>query len=314
MAEQRRLRPTEMLRDFALSLERLVTEQAASSAVQGAADGLRSELPEMDAQVRALVRDGVAIAGRLARDVARREAATPGATAYLVAAAAMRGALDELQRHVKTGLPDALGRRLESWLEHTSEESALRSKAIRKPGDRARISAKGAVDGAVEEFHRALPQVEADVHKLTPLAAELASEAGRGLLGGLESKATEGAERYVHLLERAGHALVHEVTVAVEDEMRVHRERSGGTVGAALEALSERSAAAAVRGATDELVRRLERARAPVAWEEALFRASRQVSRGVLSTLGASLRRPALVAAGACGALLVAALLLRSRR
>lgn len=172
--------PVEWLRDLALSLERLAVQGVASGAVRGAADELRAGVPEdLDAQVRALVQNGLTVLERLAREAA--QARTPPLETWSRAAAegAMRGAVEEFRRLVPEMRPttQALLARLELWLERSASEAALRAAEIQAPGDRMRIAAAGAIAGATEQLSVALPQLAAP-------AAELASRVGRGLVRG----------------------------------------------------------------------------------------------------------------------------------
>ncbi|MFP2926921.1 hypothetical protein ACLESO_17325 [Pyxidicoccus sp. 3LG] len=249
MANDRRGGLIGALRNLALSLEHHVASEAASGAVHGAADGLREELPELDAQLRDLLHDLLTVLGRMAHQAAEHEA--PGAVAHTLSAAAMKGALEMLaQEWQHGGLPlHSLMERLDRVSFHVVEFARSRTAEIRAPGDRARLMVRGVAQEASKQFHEAVPALTEDVRVLAPLGAEVASQVGRGLVDGLQSKLHEDADALLGLLERAGRGLVRGVAAGVREELSSGPLGSGEALGASMEKLAQRSAAATIRGA-----------------------------------------------------------------
>lgn len=186
--------PVEWLRDLALSLERLAAQGVASGAVRGAADELRAGFPDdLDAQVRALLQDGLTVLGRLAGEAARSRTSPLGTWSRATAEGAVRGAVEEFRRLVPDMQPttkELLGR-VKLWLDRSASEAAARAQEIRAPGDRARIATAGAIAGATERLGVALPL-------LAEPAAEFASRLGRGFVRG----AAEEVGRQIQLAAR----------------------------------------------------------------------------------------------------------------
>lgn len=178
MAGNGRSASAERIRNLVLSLERLVAEGVASGVVRGAAGEVES-IEGLDESLQALVENGVAVLGRLVEDAASRAPFPPGTWPQLVAAGAVKGALDEL----KTSMPllndtaqQVLGR-LNLALERMAVQAEARASLERNPGAGARALAGGAVQGALD-------QVQAARAELTGVASELAFTAGRELANG----------------------------------------------------------------------------------------------------------------------------------
>ncbi|WP_224240158.1 hypothetical protein [Hyalangium gracile] len=314
MAKERRTGPVEVLRNLALSLERMAAREAASSVVRGAADGVRQELPEIDGQLRALLRDALTVLGRMAHEAAEREEVDPGAAAHSLAASAMKGVLEVLEREWQDGgLPlHSLVERINLLFDEIIDYAHSRTDEIRTPGERAQAMAEGVVRAAVRELHEAVPSFAEDMKTLAPLGAGIASQVGRGLVEGIESKLREDEEVLVGLLERAGRGLVRGLAAGIREELASSPLASGQALGKSLETLAERSAAATVRGAGGALTEQVRSWRDTLARDGTLRRASRELAGGTLEALGAGLRRPLLAIAGA-GSVLVALTLFSAR-
>lgn len=304
MRHEGRLSPVELLRRVTLSLEQLAVQGLASGAVRGASEGLQAELPALDGQLRALIEDGVALLARLVQDAAERP---PGAWTRSMAESAVAGAVDELRRSMP-GV-DALSRelieRMNAWLERSSEAAALRNRELREPGARAREMATGVVEGVVKELEHALPAV-------SPMGAEVASQAGRGFIQGLGEALESRSEKFDEVLDEAGRRLVHAVVEQLDLELRALRSRSQRDMGSAVASMAERTAVATVRGASEELRRQFRATRD--AGGPPLRVASREVTLGVLSALSERLRRPLAVMTGVGGVLALTAFTLARRR
>jgi hypothetical protein len=172
--------PFEWLRGLALSLERLAAQGVASGAVRGAADELRAGVPDdLDAQVRALLQEGLTVLERLVGEAARSKGSPLGTWSRTTAEGAVRGAVEEVRRLVPDLQPTTqeIFARVNLWLDRSASEAAARAQEIRVPGDRMRIAAAGAVAGATEQLGVALPQLGAP-------AAEFAARVGRGFVRG----------------------------------------------------------------------------------------------------------------------------------
>jgi hypothetical protein len=301
----------EALRNLALALERLAAREAVSGAVSGAADGLRQEIPELDGQLRALVQDALTVLGRMVHEAAERERTEPGATAHTLAAAAMQGALEVLEREWQDGGMPFHGfmERLNRLFDEVVEFAHSRTDEIRAPGDRAAAMARGVVRAATEEIHEAVPMLVEDARGLAPLGAEVAAKVGRGLVEGIESKLREDSDVLVGLLERAGRGLIRGLAAGIREELANSPVASSEALGASLEKLAERSAAATVRGAGGALESHARRWREAMRHAGTLRRASRELTGGVLDALGSALRRPAVAAVGAGSALMALSLL-----
>ncbi len=282
MATERRSSPMTALRNLALSLERLAAREAASGVVRGAADGLRQELPELDGQLSALLRDALTVLGRLAHEAAEREDVDPGAAAHTLAASATQGMLEVLEREWQDGgMPlHAFVDRLNRLLDEVAEFARSRTDELRSPGERAEALVEGVVRAALRQLHEGMPGLVEDGRSLAPLGEELASHVGRGLVTGIESKLQEDANALVGLLERAGRGLVRGLAAGIREELASSPVSTGEALGASLEKLAERTTAATLRGAG-----------------------------GALRTLGMNLRRPLLAIAGAGSALLAVTVL-----
>ncbi|RKG97039.1 hypothetical protein D7V97_34835 [Corallococcus sp. CA053C] len=285
MASERHGRPVEALRNLTLSLQRLLASGVASGAVHGAADGLREELPELNGQLRTIAHDVLAVLARLTHEAAEREGAEPGAAAHTLAAAAMEGALEVLEREWQEGgLPihDFMVR-LNRLFDHAVDYARSRTDEIHTPGERARIIVRSMVTEASERLHEAVPALVEDARVMAPLGEEVASKVGRGLVEGIGSKLQEDSDALVGLLERGGRGLVRGLAEGLREELASNPVLSGEALGASLEKLAERTTAATLRGA--------------------------------LEALGAGLRRPLMAVAGAGSALwILSVLAVRWRR
>jgi hypothetical protein len=277
MGKERRGGPVEVLRNLAVSLERLAAHEAASSVMRGAAEGIREELPdEIEGQLRALLQDALTVLGRMAHEAASREPVEPGDTAHTLAAAATQGIIEVLEREWQNGgMPlHSLVERINRLFDEAVAFARSRTDEIRSPGERAQAMAEGMVRAAVRELHESLPALAEDLKALEPLGAGMASQVGRGLVEGLESKLQEDGDVLGRLMERAGRGLVRGLAAGMREEL----------------------------------------ASSPLAREGTLRRASREVTGGVLEALGARLRRPFLAVAGAGSALMALTLFTRWRR
>ncbi|EPX64794.1 hypothetical protein D187_000216 [Cystobacter fuscus DSM 2262] len=308
MSKESRLSPGELLRQLTLSAGRLATEGIASGAVRGATEELRAGLPELDGQFQDLLRDVLAILGRMAHEAAERPAWQPGARARVIAEEVVQGALGEFRRSTPgwTALSQELLDRVNQWLERSAEVAASRQLEIRRPGDRARMMATGAVEGALEQLHVCMPQ-------LAPEVAGLASQVGRGFVEGVGSTMDEKTEVFSSFLERAGRSFVHALVEQLDTELKARRGAAEGAVRRATVEVTEQAAAACVRGASEELVRQVRALEASLAGESVLHRASREVSHGLLAPLAERLREPWVLAAGTGGVLLLGVFLARAR-
>lgn len=176
----RSVHPVDWLRGIALSIERLAVEGVASGAVRGAADELRSGLPEdLGARLRAVLQHALTVLDRSLGEAAQANAPPLETWARATAEGAIRGALEEYRRLVPEMQPTTqeLLARVRLWLEHSATAAEARAQEIRAPGDRARILAAGAIAGAAEQLTDALP-------RLAEPTAQLASRVGRELLRG----------------------------------------------------------------------------------------------------------------------------------
>jgi signal transduction histidine kinase len=180
MGSERRLGPVEVLRNLALSLERSAVHEAASGAVRGAAEGLRKEAPELDAQLRTLLQDALTVLGRLAHEAAEREPVDPGDAAQTLAAAAMQGIVDVLEQEWQDGgFPlHSFIERLNRLLDEVAEFAHFRADEIRTPGERAQAMAEGMVKVMTQQLHASVPTLAEDMRTLS-------EHAGRGLVRGL---------------------------------------------------------------------------------------------------------------------------------
>ncbi|WP_225413936.1 hypothetical protein [Stigmatella hybrida] len=311
MGKERRAGPVEVLRNLALSLERMAAREAASGMVRGAAEGMREELPELDGQLRTLLQDALTVLGRMAHEAAERERVEPGAAAHSLAAAAMQGVVEVLEQEWQDGgLPfHALVERVNRLLDEVIAFARSRTDEIRTPGDRAQAMAEGVVRAAVRELREAMPGLVEDVRTLAPGGGEIASRVGRGLVEGIESKLREDSEVLEGLLERAGRGLVRGLAGGIREELASHPLASGKALGKSLEELAERSAAAIVRGVGGELKAQVRPWRDALRRNGALRRAGRELTGGMVEALGTGLRRPLLAAAGAGSALVAFTLL-----
>jgi hypothetical protein len=173
--------PVEWLQELALSLERLAARGVAGGAVRGAADELRSRLPDdLDAQARALLRDGLVVLERFARESAGSWVGPLEACSRAVAGGAVGGAVEETRRlrpemQLAT---EELFKYLKLWLDRAAAEAEERAHLIRAPSERLRIAAAAVVAGAMEQVTAALPSMDAPT-------AELASSVGRGFVRGI---------------------------------------------------------------------------------------------------------------------------------
>lgn len=275
MGKEHRAGPVEVLRNLALSLERMAAREAASSVMRGAAEGIREELPdELERQLHALLQDALTVLGRMAHEAAEREPVEPGATAHTLATAAMQGVVEVLEREWQDGgMPfHALVERINRLLDEITAFAHSRTDEIRSPGERAQAMAEGMVRAAVRELRESLPGIESKLRKDGALLGSLFEQAGRGLARGLAA--------------------------GLREELA-----SSKALGASVEELAGRSAAAVVRGASGALKEQTGPWRQAVERDGALRQASREVTAGVLEALGAGLRRPLLALMGAGSAL-----------
>jgi len=172
--------PVEWLQQFALSIERLAARGVASGAVRGAADELRSGLPDdLDAQVLALLRDALVVLERFARESAGSWVGPLEACSRAVAVGAVCGAVEEARRlrPEMQATTEELLKCLKLWLDRSASEAEARAHVMRAPSDRMRIAAAAVVQGAMEQLSAALPSLDAPT-------AELASRVGRGFMRG----------------------------------------------------------------------------------------------------------------------------------
>lgn len=315
MANEQRSGPVEVLRNLALSLERLAVHEAASGAVRGAADGLRKELPELDEQLRSLLQDALTVLGRLAHEAAERERVEPGAAAQALSAAAMQGVLEVLEREWQDGgMPlHSFIERLNRLLDGVADFAHFRADEIRTPRERAQAIAEALMESVARQLHEAVPTLAEDLRTLAPVGEELASRVGKGFVAGLESKLREDSGTLEGMLERAGRALVRGVATGIREELAASPEVSTEALGASLETLAERTAAATVRGASGAATEQVRSWREARGHDGALRRVTRELTQGVLEALGAGLRRPLLAVAGAGGVMALALLSARWR-
>ncbi len=309
MSKEARLSPVELLRQLTLSVERLAAQGLASGAVLGATEELRAGFPRLDGQLQALFEDVVTLLGRMAHEAAGRPARPPEEWSRRAAEGAVRGTIEELRRSMP-GM-DAFSRevveRLNLLLERSTRVAAKRERELRTPGMRARQAAAGAVRGALEQLNASMPQ-------LAPVAAEFSSQVGRGFVEGLGAKAEEKREVLSGLLERAGRSFVHALVDQLDTELRARWHAREGEVGQAVVDTAGQVAAACVRGTTEELVRQARSLSTSTSPGDALRRAGREVSSGILAALGEGLRRPLVVVTGAGSALLLAVLVVTRSR
>jgi hypothetical protein len=213
MGKERRVGPVEGLRNLALALERLAAREAASGAVRGAADGLREELPELDGQLRSLLTDALTVLGRLVHEAAESEHQAPGEAAHAMAGAATRGALEVLERE---------------W-----QDGGL------------------PLHGFVERFNRLLDEVLEFTHSRTDeirAPMERAEALSRGMVKAAVEQLHESGPALAEDARKWGRGLVE----GLREELASH-PASGEALAASVEALVERSSAAAVRGAAGAL-------------------------------------------------------------
>ncbi|WP_164019669.1 hypothetical protein [Pyxidicoccus trucidator] len=311
MGNERRAGPIEALRNLVLALERLVAKEAVSGAVSGAADGLRHEIPEVDGQLASLVQDALTLMGRLVHEAAEGERGVSGELAHTLAASAMQGALEVLEQEWQNGgLPfHGLMVRLNLLFNEAVEFAHSRTDEIRAPGDRAAAMARGVVRAATEELHTAVPKLAEDARCFAPLGAEVAAKVGRGLVEGIESKLREDSASLTGLLERVGRVLVRGLATGIREELTRSPAASTEALGASLEKLAERTAAATVRGAGGALETQGRRWSKGLRRERLVREVGRELTGGVLEAVEAMLRRPVMAVVGAGSALVVVSLL-----
>ena len=311
MAKEQRGGPVQSLRALALTLERLAAREAVSGAVSGVAEGLRKEAPELDGQLRTLLQDLLTVLGRLAHEAAEREHLSPSDTAQAMAGAAMQGALDVLEREWQDGgMPlQAFVERLNRVLDGVMEFAFSRADEIRAPGDRAAEMTRGVMKAAVEQLNDSLPVFADEARKLIPYGEEVAEKVGRGVVAGMGSRLQEDSDALVGLLERAGRGLVRGLAAGLREELASTSLPSAEAMGARLESLAERTAAATVRGAGGALEAQGRRFRDALRRDGALRGLGRELTGGVLEALSAGLRKPLVAAAGAGSALVALSVL-----
>ncbi|KFA93472.1 hypothetical protein [Archangium violaceum] len=316
MSNERRPGPVEMLRNLALSLERLAAHEAASSVVRGTADGLRQEMPELEGQLRALLQDTLTVLGRLAHEAAEHKQVEPGVAAHAIAASATQGMLEVLEREWQDGgLPlHSFIERLNRLLDGVTDFAHFRSDEIRTPRERAQAITETMVKTVVQQLREELPALAEDLRAVAPVGGELAAKAGRGFVEGIEAKLRENPDPFGDLLENAGRKLVRGLAAGLREELASNPAVSGEVQGASLETLAELTAAATVRGVGGALTEQVRTWREALASSGTPRRMSRELTRGVLEALGAELRRPLLAIASAGGLLTLTLLSMRWRR
>lgn len=311
-----RPRPLQILKELVLSVQRVAAEEAATGLVRGAAEGLRDELPEAEQKVRALIHDSLTALGRLAHDAAHR-ANGPAETTHDLAAAAMRGALEELEREWQNGgFPlHSFVERLNQLLDRVGQYAGSRASFFERPDLRAREVSAGLVEGASDKLHERAPSIAEDLRALAPLAEELASRAGQGLVCGMQHRASQDREAFARFLEQAGRGLIRGLSSALQEELARAPLPGAERLGKSAAEIAEQTAAGIVRGASQELVRQL----VPLQQAFASSGGARQVTQeavaGALQALGQRLKGPLVAAIAAGGAVATLAVLsLRKRR
>ncbi|WP_375767379.1 hypothetical protein NR798_37740 [Archangium gephyra] len=316
MSNERRSGPVDMLRNLALSLERLAAHEAASGVVRGAADGLRKEIPELEGQLRTLLQDTLTVLGRLAHEAAEREQVDPGATARAMAASATQGLLEVLEREWQDGgMPlHSFIERLNRLLDGVVDFTHFRAEEIRTPRERAQAITETMVSTVVQQLREEVPAFAEELRTLAPLGEELASKIGQGLVAGIESKLRENPDAFGELLERAGRKLVRGLAAGIREELASSPAVSGEALGASLETLAERTAAATVRGVGGALTDQVRTWRDARAGNGSLRRVTRELTQGALEALGTGLRRPLIAVASAGGLMTLTLLSMHWRR
>jgi hypothetical protein len=299
-----------MLRNLAVSLERLAAHEAASSVVRGTADGLRQEMPELEGQLRTLLQDTLTVLGRLAHEAAERQQVDPAAAARAMAASVTQGLLEVLEREWQDGgMPlHAFVERLNRLLDGVVDFTHFRAEAIRTPRERAQAITETMVRTVVQQLREEVPAFAEELRALAPVGEELASKVGRGLVTGVEAKLRENPDVFGDLLENAGRKLVRGLAAGIREELASHPAVSGEALGASLETLAERTAAATVRGAGRALRDEVHSWRNTRVRNGTLRRVTRELTQGAMEALGAGLRRP-LIAVASAGSLMTLALL-----
>jgi hypothetical protein len=299
-----------MLRNLAVSLERLAAHEAASSVVRGTADGLRQEMPELEGQLRTLLQDTLTVLGRLAHEAAERQQVDPAAAARAMAASVTQGLLEVLEREWQDGgMPlHSFVERLNRLLDGVVDFTHFRAEAIRTPRERAQAITETMVRTVVQQLREEVPAFAEELRALAPVGEELASKVGRGLVTGVEAKLRENPDIFGDLLENAGRKLVRGLAAGIREELASHPAVSGEALGASLETLAERTAAATVRGVSGALTDEVRTWRNAREGNGTLRRVTRELTQGALEALGAGLRRP-LIAVASAGSLVTLALL-----
>ena len=315
MSKDTSLSPVASLRQVALSLERLVAHEAAKGMVGGAADGLRREMPEIDGQLRSIVQDALTVLGRLLHEAAEHEQVDPSEAARNLAASTAQGLIEVLEREWQNGgMPlHSLVERLNVLLDEIIDFTHSRTDEIRTPRERAQAMTEAVVDAALGRMHDAVPVFAADFRAVGPLGEEVASAVGRGLVTGLGSHLRTDADVLGEVVYRAGQDVGRGVAAGVWEELATRPGLSRETLATTLEALAERTAAAAVRGASGAVTEQV-RAWNRDAEAQTVRRMSRDVTAGVLDALAERLRRPLLAVASAGGAMVLTLMMVRWRR
>ncbi len=163
--------------------------------------------------------------------------------------------------------------------------------------------ARAAVRAATDELSEAVPKLAEDARCFAPLGEEVATKVGRGLVEGIESKLREDANVLEGALERAGRGLVRGLAAGIHEELANTPAAAPEALGAALEKLAERSAAATVRGVGGALESQASRWHTALRNTDVLRRVSREFAGGMLEALGGALRRPVTAVVGAGSAL-----------
>ena len=259
--------------------------------------------------------EALTVLGRLLHEAAEQERVDPGEAARSIAASTMQGLIEVLEREWQDGgMPmHSLVQRLNILLDEVIDFTHSRTDEILSPAERAQAMTEAVVDAALGRVHDAMPVFAEDLRAAGPLGEEVASVVGRGLVTGLGSQLQKDADVIGGVVHRAGQDVVRGMAAGVREELAASPEVSRETLAATLEAIAERTAAAAVRGAGGAATEQVR------AWNReadalAVRRMSRDVTAGILDALAERLRRPLLAVASASGVMALTLLAARWRR
>lgn len=204
----------DVLRKLALSAERAAAREAAGSVVRGATEELREQFPELDGELQELLSDAFTALRRVVRSAAKAGDGTLDETAHSISEAAMRGALDELERQWREGgLPlHDFGEKLNRLLDQVADFAGSRAEHFKNPASRAHTIAASAIDGASSRLRETLPELREGLHTLLPMAHEAAKEVGDGLAQGLVGGTKKHSDELTRALEGAGAAIARGLT------------------------------------------------------------------------------------------------------